>query len=94
MSYYDKPNLSDRLMDGIAYCAPFAFVALIAALLLGIGAFIYDACFAESFSLRKDTWGCTASHVETSTTLVNYGNNVLVPVTSTDNVCDQWSRRR
>lgn len=54
---------------------------------------VYDAVTAETFSLRKDEWTCTASHEETVTTWIVVGN-VQVPQITTTTVCDQWTRRR
>lgn len=54
---------------------------------------IGDAMFAETFSLRKDSWVCGKSHTETFHTVVLVGN-VQIPQIQTQTVCDQWERKR
>lgn len=49
--------------------------------------FLYEAS-QPHFALRKDQWGCTASHRETHYVMVG---KVMTPQTTT--VCDQWTRR-
>jgi len=44
-------------------------------------------------TLKKHEWVCSASHQETTTTFVMSGK-VMVPVTSIDTICDQYSRTR
>jgi hypothetical protein len=41
--------------------------------------------------LNKTHWSCTASHNQTTTTYVMSGK-IMVPITSTQRVCDQYSR--
>jgi hypothetical protein len=45
----------------------------------------------ELATLLRSEWHCSAAHQETSTTYVKSGD-VLVPMTSTSNVCDQYGR--
>lgn len=61
-------------------------------LIVGMIWVIYDSVTAETFSLRKDEWVCAKSHTENVTTLMPVGK-VMVPMTNTDAVCDQWIRR-
>jgi hypothetical protein len=42
-------------------------------------------------TLLKSEWRCTASHAETTTSFVKSGD-VMVPITSTTNVCDAYGR--
>ena len=72
--------------------------AIIAAIAFLFSAIIY-AAYAESqrpgFTLKKADWNCTVSHEESTTTYVNTGtgnNIILIPITTTSAVCDQWSR--
>lgn len=53
---------------------------------------IYAEYKAEKFSLRKDEWNCTASVERASTTYVQSGN-VLLPITSYNKQCTQWSAK-
>ena len=85
-------KLSKRVDD-----AMFDLVPLFGAgvFILVIGVFVwaaFDAIFAETFSLRKDSWACTASHLETTHIPVTV-NNVTTYTPSVSEVCDQWSRR-
>lgn len=43
-------------------------------------------------TLLQSDWQCTAAHQETTTSYVQTGK-VMVPVTSTSNVCDSYGRR-
>lgn len=42
-------------------------------------------------TLKKSEWVCTAEHPETTTTYIQSGK-VMVPMTSTHMVCDQYGR--
>jgi hypothetical protein len=54
------------------------------------------AAYADSqdphISLNKTEWVCTARHSMTTTTFVMSGK-VMVPITSTHQVCDQYNRK-
>lgn len=56
-----------------------------------IAGFIISAT-SETFTLVKAEWNCTASHEET-TTFYNKVGNVMVPMTTTNDVCDKYERR-
>lgn len=43
-------------------------------------------------TLLKSEWQCTSSHKEQSTSFVASGN-VMIPITSTNDVCDSFGRR-
>lgn len=43
-------------------------------------------------TLKKNEWFCTQSHPVTTTTYVQ-SSRVMVPITSTNRVCDQYNRR-
>jgi len=43
-------------------------------------------------TLHKNEWLCAASHSVTTTTYVK-SSNVLVPMTTTHQVCDQYARK-
>lgn len=43
-------------------------------------------------TLKKNEWFCTAHHTVVTTTMVMSGK-VMVPVTSSHQVCDQYNRR-
>lgn len=57
-----------------------------------IGYAFYHDMTSPTFSLKKDSWRCTASHNESSTYFIQAGK-VMVPQTTNSTVCDQWSRR-
>lgn len=80
--------MSDWFFDHIGWFL-IAFTVVLAGL---FGVAIYQDSRAEKFSLRKDSWACTRSHVDTFTTYIKIGD-VMVPQFHTDTVCDQWSRR-
>lgn len=65
--------------------------AIIAVLGVLLGWAIYDEVKAEKFYLRKDSWHCTANHVET-TMIPIYNGNSTTYVPQVHSVCDQWSR--
>lgn len=72
---------------------PILIGVLFALIFVGIISVAYDAVVAETFSLRKDAWKCTAQHVEITSYWVPVGDKGAgfvntVPTT----VCDQWSR--
>jgi hypothetical protein len=50
-----------------------------------------DEAGPDLATLTKDEWRCTAQHTRTSTSYIMSGK-VLVPVTSTHEVCDQYGR--
>lgn len=54
-------------------------------------AFIADIQSPNLATLKKGQWVCSQSHQVTSTTYVKSGS-VLVPVTNTNRVCDQYRR--
>jgi hypothetical protein len=62
------------------------------ALLIVVPVGFYLDSKAERFSLRKDSWSCTSSHQESSTTYVQSGS-IMVPVTGYSTVCDQWTAK-
>ena len=52
---------------------------------------IYDDATAEHYSIRKDKFRCTASHVETGGYFMQSGKTQMwIPTTTT--VCDQYTR--
>ena len=55
-------------------------------------AFISEAQSSDLATLKKNEWFCSQSHPVTTTTYVKSGS-VMVPVTSTHQVCDQYNRR-
>ena len=59
--------------------------------LLVIPFVIYADSQSPTFSLKKSDWGCSHTHIEQSTTYVMSGQ-VMIPITSQENVCDQYSR--
>lgn len=64
-------------------------VAALGTALVGLLVYaLYSEAHAEHFSLRKDQWQCTASHIQHS--LVPAGK-VLVP--TQHSVCDKWERK-
>lgn len=71
-------------------------VLVISGVISFIVAMIVDDVYAEKFELRKDSWGCTRSHEETTqSTYYLYVGGVQMPQTTygTETVCDQWSRK-
>ncbi len=67
-------------------------VLVAATFLCGIGYIIYDNTTVETFSLRKDSWECTANHPETHSSVMLVGK-VIIPQTSSTVVCDNWKRK-
>lgn len=69
-----------------------AIVSILCAIIYGG----YRESQRPGFTLKKDDWVCAASHEESTTTFVNTGDGktiVLIPITTTSTVCDQWHRR-
>lgn len=63
--------------------------------ILLVGALIWVAvqdARAPKITLAKPDWACTSSH-QASVTRYTLVAKVLVPRTTTETVCDQWSRR-
>lgn len=89
-------NLGDKIWDWIEeYVMPWVMIGFGVLLIAGVIAFIVALITwisSDSFSLRKDDWICTASHVEEVTTYVKSGD-VQVPITSEYDECDQWSKK-
>lgn len=77
----------------------YGFAAAFATILFPVGAVFAAApwlMYADTQSpvlatLHKNAWQCGASHTETTTTYVKSGN-VLVPMTTQHQVCDQYVR--
>lgn len=69
-----------------------ALLIVIVLIMAGLIYVTYDAVAAETFSLRKDAWTCTRSHSEVSSTFVQV-DKIMIPIASTYDVCDQWSRK-
>ncbi len=59
-----------------------------------IGSAIYDEYTSDKFYLRKASWTCTESHVETIITTQSYDGKTFYPVVNTIVVCDQWTRKK
>lgn len=64
---------------------------LIVAIPFGISAWYKDSK-RPTFDLKKDDWVCTKFHREASTYYITVGK-VLLPQTTTTEVCDQWTRK-
>ena len=87
-------TLTDRAME--VFFKGFMWFLMIG-LPLGLVALI-ASCTIEAqkptFELKKDSWGCTATHQEQTVTYVSYdGGKTSQPVYGTQTVCDQWSRK-
>lgn len=84
----------NRFVDFLVDAVGVACLVLVAAFIfIGIPAIGYSfwaSSRAPTFELRKDQWACTSAHAVTSTIYMEVGK-VMVPQTSTTNVCDQWS---
>ncbi len=78
-------------MDGVqkSILSFMAFLVLAAA--CGIVYINYSAS-SDSFSLRKDSWECTANHHEAHSSVMLVGK-VMIPQTSSTVVCDNWKRK-
>jgi hypothetical protein len=77
--------------------APFFIFICIPAMILGMVVFGWMLLASyfwpqETFTLYSADWRCTASHTQTTTSLLPVGK-VLVPQILTSTVCDNWSRR-
>lgn len=84
----------------IEYIFPWLTIIFVGALVIFIFVLfpmaIYQEVTAETFELKKADWVCMAQHKETTTTYVYSGNGksgVMVPITSTHDECDNWSRK-
>lgn len=55
---------------------------------------LYDEAFGNhpTFELRKDRWACTQRHTEVVTTYAPNGNGGMMPIVSSNVVCDQYTR--
>lgn len=53
---------------------------------------IEDASSPDLVTLKKNAWFCSASHTVVTTTMVASGK-VMVPVTTSHQVCDRYDRR-
>lgn len=72
-----------------------AIIAAIVAILGSIAFFAVQDSRRPGFELKKADWACSNSHEEATTTYMNMGDGktiVLMPITTTTRVCDQWSR--
>ncbi len=70
-------------------------VLLTAGIIFGvpIGAYaIYTYSGKPTFELKKDEWSCTKVHERTTSHMVMVGK-VMVPQSTTSNVCVEWSRQ-
>lgn len=75
-------------------CVILAVTAMLL-LLVGLPIMLYAAyqdSKSPTFSLRKDRWECTESEQRTHTTFVMSGK-VMIPITTTENHCLQWSEK-
>ena len=75
--------------------APILFIAVILLIFVGLpwwGWSEYQQSKSPTFELYKNQWTCSQSHREDTTMYVQTGK-VLVPITSHDKVCDQWTRK-
>lgn len=74
----------------------FVLVAGIVGILGGLGYISYLHHQAPGFELKKADWVCGSAHAETVTTYQDMGGGktiMLVPITTTSTVCDQWVRK-
>lgn len=90
-------SIVDWIMDHIL---PWVIIMAVALALLLLFVFlpvaIYEEAVAETFELKKQDWICTTSHKETHTSYVYTGNGksgMMLPVNSTSDTCDTWSRK-
>lgn len=72
--------------------AVWAILALGLALVVGLIWAAYDCLYTETFSLRKTDWVCASYRRVESTHYIMIGK-VMVPQTTTDNVCVNWMRK-
>lgn len=87
-------TLSDRIIDWtIDHVMGWFLLLCVAALVFCIGAAIYAGYSGErspKIELNKNEWTCTHNHQVTTTTYVLAGK-VLVPITETSNICDNYT---
>lgn len=70
-----------------------SLLALVTGCIVGAIAYIiYSNATVETFSLRKDSWECTATHPETHSSVMLVGK-VMIPQTSSTVVCDNYKRK-
>lgn len=72
----------------------FAWFVVMATILALFAWAIFDAVFAETFSLRKDSWACTDRRLETSLTTITDADGRMQTVPTVHEVCAQWTRTR
>jgi hypothetical protein len=51
--------------------------------------FVFSALLVLAFFFGADMKNCKRSHSETTTTYMSVGN-IMTPITSTHQVCDEW----
>ncbi len=83
--------LFEWLMDHVMpWFISVAIIALIGFCIIAPFA-IWKDSQRPTFELKKDDWTCARAHQEQTTTYVKSGS-VMIPVTSTYDVCDMYKR--
>lgn len=87
-------TLSDRIIDWtMDHVVGWLLIGITVFVVGAIGALIYygyQDSHSPTISLKKSEWTCTHSHRVTTTTYVMSGK-VIVPITTTDNICDNYT---
>ena len=74
------------------YLIPWFVVLVLVISFIALGVITYNAFFAETIAISKDSFACTKSHEEQSIFLQSVGS-VMVPMTTFYTICDQYTRK-
>lgn len=89
-------NPGDRILDFIIdNIIPWIFIlALVACafFLLACPFIIYAESNKEGFELKKDDWVCMQK-ISTPTTVYVQNGNIMMPITTYSESCNQWNRK-
>lgn len=91
-------QLNERFETVIDWCAdhmPLIIGTMVLIMVVGLGGIfcliILDS-YSEVFTLRKEEWKCTQSHIEEVITYIEAGD-VDIPVYTNITVCDQYTKQ-
>lgn len=86
--------IGERVFDWLLENVILWFLVLILmALIITVPIVAYEEYTADKFYLRKDRWTCSASIRNPTTTYIQSGN-VLVPITTYEIHCTQWTENK
>lgn len=88
-------RFNDWFIDAVDSYFLIGFLAFIGLLLAGSGWviwIIYQDSQSETFTLSKNHWQCSQSHMEVRTTYISNGKQ-LTPYVYSEQVCDAYTRK-